>query len=91
MRQQPAVGQLWRILRKEKYLKKKTRTSNTTWADSFAFIADETGLPVCLRCKEKLANNKKSNVARHFQNKHAAFTQRDLDGDERKKKKASQN
>ncbi|XP_059843836.1 SCAN domain-containing protein 3-like [Hypanus sabinus] len=56
-----------------------------TWADSFAFSADETGLPVCLICNEKLANNKKSNVARHFQNKHAAFAQKYPDGDERKK------
>lgn len=51
----------------------------------FAFTADKTGLPVCLICNEKLANNKKSNVAKHFQNKHAAFAQKYPDGDERKK------
>ena len=55
---------------------------NATWADSFAFTADETGLPVCLICYERLANNKKSNVPRHFQNKHAAFAQKYSDGDE---------
>lgn len=58
---------------------------NATWADSFAFIADETGSPVYYICKEKLENNKKSNVAKHFQNKHAAFAQKDPDEDERKK------
>lgn len=47
------------------------RMFNATWADSFASTADETGLPVCLICGEKLANNKKSNVARHFDNKHS--------------------
>ena len=40
---------------------------------------------VCLICYEKLANNKKSNVPRNFQNKHAAFAQKYPDGDERKK------
>lgn len=30
-------------------------------------------------------NNKKSNVARHFHNKHTAFAQKYQDGDERKK------
>ena len=49
------------------------------WADSFAFTADETNSPVCLICNEKLANNKKSNVARQ---KNA---QKYLEGDERKK------
>ncbi|KAI5088835.1 general transcription factor II-I repeat domain-containing protein 2-like, partial [Silurus meridionalis] len=49
------------------------------------FTVDQTGLSVCLICNEKLANNKKSNVARHFQNKHAAFAQKYPDGDERKK------
>uniref|UniRef100_A0A8C9ZDY1 SPIN-DOC-like zinc-finger domain-containing protein n=1 Tax=Sander lucioperca TaxID=283035 RepID=A0A8C9ZDY1_SANLU len=67
----------------EMLLSEENRMLNAKWADSYAFTADETGLPVCLICNEKLANNKKSNVARHFQNKHAA--QKYPDGDERKK------
>ena len=67
---------------KKRKVSEKNRMFNATWADSFAFTADETGLPVCLICYEKLANNKKSNVPRHFQNKHAAFAQKYPDGDE---------
>jgi len=70
---------------KKRKVSEENRTFNATWADSFAFTADETGLPVCLICNEKLANNKKSNVAGHFQNKHAAFAQKYPNGDERKK------
>ena len=66
-------------------MSEENRTFNATWADSFAFTTDETGLPVCLICNEKLANHKKSNVARHFQNKRAAFAQKYPNGDERKK------
>ncbi|XP_072893486.1 general transcription factor II-I repeat domain-containing protein 2-like [Hemitrygon akajei] len=70
---------------KKRKVTEETRTFNDTWAYSFAFTADETGLTVCLICNEKLANNKKSNVARHFQNTHAAFAQKYPDGDEREK------
>jgi len=70
---------------KKRKASEENRTFNATWADSFAFTADETGLPVCLICNQKLTNNKKSNVARHFQNKHAAFAQKYPNGDERKK------
>lgn len=38
---------------------------------AFAFASDESVLPVCLDCGENLANNKRSNVPRHFQNKHS--------------------
>lgn len=61
------------------------RMFNATWADSFAVTADETGLPVCLICGEKLANNKKSNVARHFDNKLSTFAKKYPEGEERKK------
>ena len=37
-------------------------TFNALRTNSFAFIADQTGLPVCLICNVKCANNKKSNV-----------------------------
>ncbi|CAD1481282.1 unnamed protein product, partial [Heterotrigona itama] len=33
---------------------------------NLAFIANSNGLPTCLICKEQLANNKKSNIERHF-------------------------
>ena len=55
------------------------------WAARFAVTADETGLTVCLICNEKLANNKKLNEARHFQNKHAAFAKKYPVGEDRKK------
>ncbi|KAM9717454.1 general transcription factor II-I repeat domain-containing protein 2A-like isoform 1-T1 [Menidia menidia] len=61
------------------------RTFNATWTDHFAFTADETGSPVCLICGERLANNKKSNVERHFENKHSVFAKRYPEGEERKK------
>ena len=67
---------------KKRKVSEENRTFNATWADSFAFTPDETGLPVCLICGEKLANNKKSNVVRHFQNKHTAFAEKYPDGDE---------
>lgn len=41
-------------------------------------------MPVCLICGEKLANNKKSNVERHFQTKKA-FAEIYPAGDERKR------
>ena len=55
---------------------------NATWGDSFAFTGDETGLPVCLICNEKLANNKKSKDISRI---NTAFAQKYLEGDERKK------
>lgn len=70
---------------KKRKISEENRTLNDAWADSFAFTSDESGLPVCLICGEKLANNKKSNVGRHFQNKHTAFAEKYLEGEERKK------
>ncbi|XP_039186129.1 general transcription factor II-I repeat domain-containing protein 2-like [Crotalus tigris] len=70
---------------KKRKISEEHRMFNDTWTYSFAFTTDKTGLPVCLICGEKLANNKKSNVARHFQNKHTAFAEKYPDGDERKK------
>ena len=52
-------------------------------ADSYAFTPDKTDSPVRLICGQKLANNKKSNVVRHFQNKHTAFAEKYPAGDER--------
>ncbi len=63
----------------------ENRTFNVSWTDPFAFTADKTGLPVCLICGEKLANIKKSNVERHFQNKHTAFAEKYPAGDERRR------
>ncbi|XP_039204212.1 uncharacterized protein LOC120310168 isoform X3 [Crotalus tigris] len=70
---------------KKRKISEENRKFKDTWADSFAFTTDKTGLPVCLICGKKLANNKKSNVARHFQKKHTAFAEKYPDGDERKK------
>ena len=53
--------------------------------DPYAFTPDKIGLPVHLICGEKLANNKMSNIVRHLQNKHTAFTEKYPDGDEKKK------
>ena len=60
---------------------------NATWADSDAFTPDETVLPVRLMCGEKLANNKKSNVARHVQNKHTQPLLKNIRMEMRGKKK----
>ena len=54
---------------KKRKVSEENRTFNATWADSFAFTVDETGLPVCLICYEK----------------HAVFAQKYTEGDERKK------
>ena len=54
---------------KKRKVSEEQRTFNALWTNSFAFIADKTGLPVCLICNGKFANNQKSNVERHFQNK----------------------
>ena len=66
----------------DKSMKRKfsdeNRTFNASWKDLFAFTADKTGLSVCLICAEKLANNKKSNLKRHFQNKHTAFAEKNI-------------
>ena len=70
---------------KKRKVSEEHRTFNASWTNSFAFIVDKTGLPVCLICSEKLANNKKSNVERHFQNKHLSFVQKYSDGYARKK------
>ena len=36
----------------------ENRTFNDARADSFAFTSNESGLPICLICGEKLANHK---------------------------------
>ncbi|XP_076805287.1 general transcription factor II-I repeat domain-containing protein 2B-like [Clavelina lepadiformis] len=69
---------------KKRKVSEENKTFNDSWINSFAFIADKTGLPVCLICNEKLANNQKSNVERHFENKHLSFAQK-YSGDARKK------
>ena len=51
-----------------KVSEKKKGTFDATLADSFVCTAAESGLPVFLICGEKLANDKKLNVARHFDN-----------------------
>ena len=70
---------------KKKKIFEENRTFNDAWADSFAFSSNESGLPICLICGEKLANNKRSNVAGHFNNAHKAFAEKYPVGEERKK------
>ena len=70
---------------KKRKVSEENRTFNDSWTNSFAFIAHKTGLPACLICNEQLANNKKSNVERHFQIKHLSFAQKYSKGDARKK------
>ena len=67
--------------KKRKY-SEENREFNSTW-DSFAFTANSAGLPVCLICGETLANNNKSNLERHFHNKHTPFAEKYPAGDER--------
>jgi len=43
---------------KKRKVSEENRTFNSSWTDAFAFTASSTGLPVCLICDEKLANNK---------------------------------
>lgn len=69
---------------KKKKIAEENRGFNSSWTESFAFIANAEGLPACLLCNEKLSNNKKSNVERHFQGKHATFAAKYPVGSERK-------
>ena len=70
---------------KKRKISEENRKFNDAWAGSFAFTSHESGLPICLICGEKLANNKLSNVARHFNNTHKAFSEKYPEGEERKK------
>ena len=70
---------------KKRKISEENRTFNDAWADSFAFTSNESGLPICLICGKKLANNKRSNVARQFNNTHKAFAEKYPEGEERKK------
>uniref|UniRef100_A0A8C1I0R4 HAT C-terminal dimerisation domain-containing protein n=1 Tax=Cyprinus carpio carpio TaxID=630221 RepID=A0A8C1I0R4_CYPCA len=69
---------------KKRKIAEENRGFNSSWTESFAFIANAEGLPACLLCNEKLSNNKKSNVERHFQGKHATFAAKYPVGSERK-------
>ena len=70
---------------KKRKISEENRTFNDAWADSLAFTSSESGLLICLICGEKLANNKRSNVERHFNNTHKAFAKKYPEGEERKK------
>ena len=64
-------------------MSEEQKTFNASCTNSFAFIAYKAGLPVCSVRNENFANNKKSNVERHFQNKHLWFAQKYSEGDAR--------
>lgn len=75
-----------------KYKKKvseENREFNSAWTHLFAFTVNVAGLPVCLVCSAKLANNKKCNVEIHFENKYTAFAERYSAEDERKRAEQS--
>lgn len=55
-------GKLTMHKSKRRKLSEENKTFNATWVDLFAFTAGKTGLPVCLICGEKLANNDAYNV-----------------------------
>ena len=74
---------------KKRKITEENRGFNVSWTESFAFIANAEGLPECLLCSDKLSNNKKSNVERHFQGKHATFAAEYPIGSERKSAIAS--
>ncbi|CAI5687214.1 general transcription factor II-I repeat domain-containing protein 2B [Oreochromis niloticus] len=63
----------------------ENREFNSAWTYLFAFTGNNAGLPVCLICGERISNNKKCNVERHFQNRHLAFAEKYPTEDERKK------
>lgn len=63
----------------------ENRVFNKDWTESFAFIQNLDGLPTCLICHEKFANNKKSNLERHFSTKHGTFASKYPAGDARKR------
>ncbi|GLV33228.1 hypothetical protein CBL_08396 [Carabus blaptoides fortunei] len=71
--------------KKKRKLINENRVFNKEWTESFAFIQDLDGRPTCHICHEKLANNKKSNLERHFSIKHTTFAKKYPAGDERKR------
>lgn len=70
--------------KKQRKIQDEHREFKAEWTDDYAFVSS-AGLPLCLICNEKLANNKKSNIERHFSTKHAVFANKYAPGDERKK------
>ena len=67
---------------KKRKIADENRGFKEEWTETF--IANAEGLPACLICNEKLSNNKKSNLERHFQLKHAKFAAEHPVGTERK-------
>jgi len=51
----------------------KRRDFQDEWTDLYAVFKNSHGLPTCLICNEKFNQNKKSNLDRHFNRKHASF------------------
>ena len=58
---------------KKRKIEQERREFKSEWTHSYAFAANSTGFAVCLICHENLSNNKKSNIERHFLNKHDSF------------------
>ncbi|XP_017778372.1 PREDICTED: general transcription factor II-I repeat domain-containing protein 2 isoform X1 [Nicrophorus vespilloides] len=69
---------------KKRRIEQENRRFKSEWTETYAFVENEEGLPMCLICHERLSNNKKSNIERHFLNKHNIFDKAYPVGDERK-------
>lgn len=70
---------------KKRKIEDENREFNKEWTELYAFVRNLDGLPTCLICQDKLANNKKSNIERHFSTKHGAFASKYPAGESRKK------
>lgn len=70
---------------KKRKVEDENREFNKEWTELYAFVRNLDGLPTCLICQEKLANNKKSNIERHFSTKHGAFASKYPTGGSRNK------
>ena len=54
---------------KKRKITEKNRGFNISWTESFAFIANAEGLPVCLLYNEKLSNKQKKYRGKTFPGK----------------------
>jgi hypothetical protein len=81
------IGAVFEMATKKKQRKteNENREFKVEWTETFAFIQNLNGHPTCLIGKEKFAHNKKSNLERHFTNRHASFSTKYPVGDARKK------
>lgn len=73
---------------RSKKLKKtddELRSYKLEWEDTFPVHKNAKGHPTCLLCHEEFAQNKKSNLERHFSRKHPSFMSKYPEGEARKR------